>query len=407
MSKFRKSACVFIVFEILILVFVNRYAVRVYDKINTNAYKVEINRIKSKLKQGESIQSINLHNYKSVVSVKIFNPEEYSRYEYTVESVDGKLYRFEYKKKGMEKVMTVVNLSIIIIVFVTAALFIYLDRKIISPFARMNNIAAELAKGNLTVPIKQEKSRYFKEFLWGIDMLREKLEKDRIRELELLKENKTLILSLSHDIKTPLSAIDLYTRALRTNLYDSREEKMTAIEGIEKNIFEIKHYVSEITNASREDFLSLEVTNSEVYLSDIMKEIEKYYKDKCRLIHTEFEVAPVNNCIVCGDRDRIVEVLQNIMENAVKYGDGGFIKISFDEEEQCKLITVTNSGCTIGEDELLHIFDSFYRGSNSERVSGSGLGLYICKELMHKMDGDIFAKIHDGKFCITVVLRKM
>ena len=144
--------------------------------------------------------------------------------------------------------------------------------------------------------------------------IREKLEKDRIRELESLKENKTLILSLSHDIKTPLSAIDLYTRALRTNLYDSREEKMTAIEGIEKNIFEIKHYVSEITNASREDFLSLEVTNSEVYLSDIMKEIEKYYKDKCRLIHTKFEVAPVKNCIVCGERGRIVEVHQNIIE---------------------------------------------------------------------------------------------
>lgn len=153
--------------------------------------------------------------------------------------------------------------------------------------------------------------------------------------------------------------------------------------------------------------MSLDVQNSEVYLSDILKEVDEYYKDKCKQLHIEFQVEQVNNCILFGDKDRIVEVIQNIMENAVKYGDGRFISISFEEEENCKLITVTNTGCSIREEELHHLFDSFYRGSNSEKVNGNGLGLYICKELMHKMDGDIFAKIYDGKFCITVVLRKM
>ena len=99
--------------------------------------------------------------------------------------------------------------------------------------------------------------------------------------------------------------------------------------------------------------------------------------------------------------------MQNVMENAIKYGDGKEIHISFQEEENCKLITVENTGCSLKEDEITHVFDSFYRGSNSEKVKGSGLGLYICKEILHKMDGEIFARIIEDRFLITIVLRKM
>ena len=67
---------------------------------------------------------------------------------------------------------------------------------------------------------------------------------------------------------------------------------------------------------------------------------------------------------------------------------------------------VTNSGNTLPESELSHIFESFWRGSNSERDKGSGLGLYICRQLMHKMDGEIFADIQGDFMCVTTVFRK-
>ena len=76
------------------------------------------------------------------------------------------------------------------------------------------------------------------------------------------------------------------------------------------------------------------------------------------------------------------------------------------EEENCRLVTVTNTGGSLDEEELLHIFDSFYRGSNSSKESGSGLGLYICRELMHKMDGEVFASMGE-EFSVTVVIRKL
>ena len=107
-----------------------------------------------------------------------------------------------------------------------------------------------------------------------------------------------------------------------------------------------------------------------------------------------------------GDPDRLTEVLQNIIENAIKYGDGKSIALSFSDEEDCRIITVTNSGCTLEKEELAHIFDSFYRGSNVGSKSGNGLGLYICRQLTRAMGGDVFADIDDDYMSVSVVCKK-
>ena len=71
------------------------------------------------------------------------------------------------------------------------------------------------------------------------------------------------------------------------------------------------------------------------------------------------------------------------------------------------MISVKNSGCTLSEPELPHIFDSFWRGSNADKIGGSGLGLYICRQLMHKMDGEIFAEADKGFMTVTAVFQKV
>ena len=93
------------------------------------------------------------------------------------------------------------------------------------------------------------------------------------------------------------------------------------------------------------------------------------------------------------------------MENAIKYGDGGYITIGFSREEDCCLVTVINSGCTLSKEQLPYIFNSFWRGSNVENKSGSGLGLYICKQLMRKMDGDIYGDCIGDEMEVTAVFR--
>lgn len=144
----------------------------------------------------------------------------------------------------------------------------------------------------------------------------------------------------------------------------------------------------------------------EFYLSGLVNRIKEYYTEKLSLIGTDFSVSDYTDCILNGDFDRSVEVVQNVIENAVKYGDGNRIALHFSEEDECVLITVCSSGCTLADMDLPHIFDSFWHGANAENTAGSGLGLYISRRLMRKMNGEIFAEIRDCSMHVTMVFTK-
>jgi len=317
------------------------------------------------------------------------------------------VYNVEHNLNKDHFNMVLINCSLVSIVVISLGTYIYISKRIIKPFSDINDIPYELAKGNLSIPLKEQKNKFFGRFLWGMNMLRENLEDSKKRELRYQKDKKTLILSLSHDIKTPLSAIKLYSKALKDNLYDTDEKREEVIDGILKNTDVIECYVNEIVKNSRDDFIDFQIDIQDFYLRDVIFAIEKYYKDKLEAIHTNFFVNRFNDCLLKGDKDRVIEVIQNVIENAIKYGDGEEIIINFSEEEDCKLISILNTGCCLNGDELPHIFDSFYRGSNTKNQYGSGLGLYICKQLMHKMDGDIFSRIRDNIFETVIVIRKV
>ena len=410
MSKFKIFTILIVIVEILLIVSVNRLYFNQNNDSDGRLYLVEARRVMKEIEEQKlestEIEAMSLSKYETLVGIREFVAGEACSNDYLVEEIDGKLYRIEYIEESSSSLSLYMNIFLLSMMFLTILILVYVHNKVLKPFYDMSNLSYELAKGNLSMPVKEEKSKLFGRFLWGMNMLREKLEENKEKELEFQKERKTLILSLSHDIKTPLSSIELYSKALWENLYDSQERKDEALQGIIRNVKEIKGYVDEIVTASREDFLNLEVSMGEYYLSEVMKVTERYYKDKLSVIHTEFKVDEISECLLKGDKNRMVEVLQNVMENAIKYGDGKSIRVSFSEEEDCKLIHIENSGCNLKEEELPNLFDSFYRGSNSGGVKGSGLGLYICKTLMRKMDGEIFAGMKEDVFCVTIVIRK-
>lgn len=410
MSKFKIFILWIFIAEILLILSANTLYFYQNGDSDGRLYLVEarhvIKEIEEQKLEASEIEAMSLNKYETIVGIREFSPGEACDNEYFVEEIGGRLYRIEYAEERSSRLPLYVNILLFSMMIVTDLVLVYVYTKVLKPFHHMSNLSYELAKGNLSMPVKEEKSKLFGRFLWGMDMLREKLEDNKAKELEFQKERKTLILSLSHDIKTPLSSIELYAKALQEDLYDTQEGKDEALQGIARNVKEIKGYVDEIVTASREDFLNLEVSMGEYYLSEVVKDTESYYRDKLSVIHTEFQVDEISECLVKGDKNRMVEVLQNVMENAIKYGDGKSICISFGEEEDCKLIQIENSGCSLKKEELPNLFDSFYRGSNSTGRKGNGLGLYICKTLMRKMDGEIFAGMKEDVFCVTIVIRK-
>ncbi len=409
MNRFKKASTIIIFAEIIVIILLNIIYFSGVKK-HERFYRVEAERVVRLLESDSTLldnpEGIDLTQFETIEKVSEFVPTEICNNDYVVEEVAGKLFRIEYLIKNEGYTFVLMNIGMCAALLLTIGVLVYIGRKVIKPFDKMSSLTEELAKGNLSTPIKEEKSRFFGRFLWGMDMLRENLEDSKSKTLEYQKEKKTMLLSLSHDVKTPLSAIQLYTKALSDGVYDSDEKRQEALNGILRKTEEIRGYVYEIYKLSREDFMELEVKVGEVYLKDVIEGIEAYYRDKLSVLHTELEVGEFDNALLSADKDRLVESLQNLMENAIKYGDGKWIEITFSEEEDCKLITVSNSGCTLKESEMTDIFDSFYRGSNTDNIQGNGLGLYIVKQLMTKMDGDVYAEIEGDIFRVTLVVRK-
>lgn len=409
MKAFNKILAAVIAMIILIFAVFNLLFASSDNTDSGRPYRVEINRLVFEIEQS-GFDSVDMSGCEYVTHIEKYSDKFYdSDSDYTIREINGVLYRFDYTtdmESDKSSVMLMVNIILGILSAMIIGVLIFIRIKILLPFENLTNVPYELSKGNLTCPIKEDKSRFFGRFIWGVDLLRENMEQQKQRELDLQRDKKMLLLSLSHDIKTPLSAIKLYSKALSKGLYDGREKQIEIAESINTKADEIESYVLQIITASREDFLSLEVEMGEFYLSELISKIKLYYTEKLRLIRTDFFVGSYMDRLLKGDLDRSVEVLQNVMENAIKYGDGKSIDIQISEEDGCLLITVRNSGCTLSENELPHIFESFWRGENAENEKGSGLGLYINRQLMHKMNGEIFAEIKDGFISVSMVFSK-
>lgn len=378
------------------------------EKNGGRQYLVDANRIEQMLLAGESPAA---DDFPAVTDISVYDGSaEFFRTdgEYLIREIGGVLYRIGYAEQKYSNLQTVLtaDAALLAVFTVIMAVLIYIRQNILKQFLHLGDVPYQLAKGNLTESLKENKSRFFGKFVWGLDMLRGTLEQSKADELERAKQEKTMLLSLSHDIKTPLSAIKLYAKGISRGLFSGEEKLSGAADSINTNADEIERYLNEIIRNLHNDFMKFEVHNSEFYLSQVMRRITAYYQDKLSVSGTEFAAADFADCMLSGDSDRLEEVLQNIIENAVKYGDGKRIAVTFSDEEDCRLITVTNTGCTLPDEEAAHIFESFWRGSNANNKPGSGLGLYICSRLMKEMGGDIFAERAGDEMQVTVVCKK-
>lgn len=388
------------------------------------AYKVEVHDVMRELSRGKSIEEVSAKDYEKIVDIRYrdlqsaWEVEEQEQFYASANGLhtcirpdvkNGNIVgyvRFDYMIEQQDYSLIWMLEGFLLLAFLCVlALVIYIQKVILQPFHSMSELPYELSKGHLNLEVQENKHRFFGRFLWGLSMLGDTLKDSRAKELKLLKEKKLLLLSLSHDIKIPLSAIKLHAKAMRENLYETEEKRYEAAGLIENHVVEIEEYVKQIMTASSEEIINIEVKKSEFYLKDYIDKIQAVYAPKLAVNMMDFAVASYNNKLLQGDFERAFEVMENVLENAIKYGDGKRISISFYEEEDCQVIEIFNSGTAVAAEQLVHLFDSFYRGSNVTTQQGNGLGLYIAKQIMNKMDGEIFAKRHENGMSFHLVFR--
>ena len=396
------------------------YYITQNEQKSTYAYRIDVNRIINELQDEKDLKDIDLTSYKNITKVTFldqsdaqvsnittFYEDKNEPYIITPWIKDNQIkgyLRFDYHiNQGQTHLLSIMETILIIVEGCVLILLWYIRKHLIKPFDQLSELPESFAKGHYKENIKVEKSRYLQRFLWGMSQMQDTLDITKKRQIELLREKKQMHLSLSHDIKTPLNLIKLYSKALKEHVYDTNQQQSQIYDKINDKCEEIERYVNEIMKTSREDILDLQVEKGEFYLYDLIQRILHTYQEQCAYRQIELRVGPCENRLLYGDIDRSQEVLENLFENAFKYGDGRWIEISFYEEDGCQLIRVYNSGDIIEERELVHLFESFYRGSNAQHQNGNGLGLYIARTIMRKMEGEIFVQQEKDGMSFTLV----
>ncbi len=429
MKKYNRLLVSVCIIFVMIIIGINIYVSKASFVNNSLEYRVSINRMEYDIKDYEEKYNkyasnlddlcifAGVEGYPGIKSFEVLGrdagSEELEAFvcekeqAYVISASSYGFYKIFYSndQNVVTKMFVVINAVLLVTFVMVICIMLYIRKNIMKPFNRITDLPYELSKGNLTIPLKENSGRFFGRFIWGMDLLRENMEEQKRTELELQREKKVLLLSLAHDIKTPLSAVKLYAKALEKNIYSDPAKKDMIAKNINLKVDEIEGYIAEIVKASNEDFLKFEVNNSEIYIKSVLDSINDYYKDKMELNHIDFSVERDKDCLIKSDSERLVEVIQNIVENAIKYGDGKRIWIETERDGEEYLIHIYNTGCSLEKKECPHIFDSFYRGSNVDNKKGSGLGLYICRELVHLMDGEITATIDGDIMGVHIVMR--
>lgn len=411
MKNFNRIIIAVVAIFICIFAGVNIFFIRDNREDGERPFLVEIWEL-SKRMETEGIPEVSECTYVTSIE-KCDKAEDINKIESdncVIRVINGDTYRFNYRMTYSNRPQLIrMNLVVSLAFIIVLGILLYIRNKIIKPFNKLSDVPMELARGRLTIPLKENKNKYFGNFVWGLNLLRDRLIDEKNKSMSLEKDKKTVLLSITHDVRTPLSVIKLNSQALERGLYSDENKKTEVAKNISLKVTEIEDYINRIVDASRNELMNMKVDNSEYYLSEVIEYIKEYYADKLKRLYTNFTIEKYTDGLVYVDRDRLIEVMQNIIENAIKYGDGNEIRIAIDDEseEGCRIIKIANSGDRVPEDELPHLFDSFYRGSNAGSRDGSGLGLYICRSLMHQMNGDVYISDSEKEFCITLVIKKV
>ena len=301
----------------------------------------------------------------------------------------------------------------LLIIIGMIAFGMYINKNIIIPFDNMKNFAGKVAEGNLDEPLMMDKNNMFGAFSESFDIMREELSEAKRRELELQKKERELVASLSHDLKTPVTGIKLTAELMQMRLSVKNDNgdagsPVTAedisklsedAEGIRQKAEQIDVLVSDLFTSTLDDLGEFKV-NCQDEDSRLLGDIVKSFDDRSLTVSEEIPEVVINI-----DKKRMSQVIGNVISNSYKYANTQ-IDISYRISEDYLEMQIKDHGPGVPSGELDLITNKFYRGKNWENTDkdGNGLGLYIAKTLMKKMNGDLIAESDGDGLAITLII---
>ena len=290
-----------------------------------------------------------------------------------------------------------------IVVFITTTLLIYwIYRSVSVPLAKLQKAARNIKEGNLDFEIRQESDDEIGQLCQDFEEMRIRLKESAEEKVQYDKESKELISNISHDLKTPITAIKGYVEGIMDGVASSPEKLDKYIRTIYNKANDMDRLIDELTFYSKIDTNKIPYTFSKINVS-------QYFRDCVEEVGLDMEARGIElgyfnyvdeDVVVIADAEQMKRVINNIISNSVKYLDKkkGIINIRIKDDGDFIQVEIEDNGKGIAAKDLPNIFDRFYRTDSSRNSSqgGSGIGLSIVRKIIEDHGGRIWATSKEG-----------
>ena len=301
----------------------------------------------------------------------------------------------------------------VILVFTALSIGLWIYRSIATPLVKLKKATQNIKEGNLDFVMNVEGNDEFSDLCRDFEEMRKRLKESAEEKIVLDKENKELISNISHDLKTPITAVKGYVEGIMDGVADTPEKMERYVKTIYNKTNEMDHLINELTFYSKIDTNRIPYTFSKL-------NVEDYFNDCAQEVGLELETRGIElvyanyvekDVLVIADGEQIRRVIHNIISNAIKYMDKpkGIIQIRIKDVGDFIQVEIEDNGKGIAAKDIAYIFDRFYRTDVSRNSSkgGSGIGLSIVKKILEDHGGKVWATSRLGIGTIMYfVLRK-
>lgn len=303
----------------------------------------------------------------------------------------------------------------ILVLLITACLLIgWIYTGINVPLMKLRKATHNIAEGNLDFTLEVDGNDEISDLCRDFEEMRRRLCESNEEKIQYDRESKELISNISHDLKTPITAIKGYVEGIMDGVADTPEKMDHYIRTIYNKANDMDRLINELTFYSKIDTNRIPYTFNKINVSS-------YFEDCCEEVGLDLESKNIDfsyfnyvdeNVEVIADAEQMKRVINNIIGNSVKYMDKpkGRINIRVKDVGDFVQIEIEDNGKGIGPKELPYIFDRFYRtdASRNSSMGGSGIGLSIVRKIVEDHGGKIWATSKLGTGTVMYfVLRKV
>lgn len=294
----------------------------------------------------------------------------------------------------LSKVIPELSAAIILLIISFAAFIMILKtlkNDIFSPVKQLHHATKSILDGDTGTKVRYDYDGEIGTLCHDFELMRAQLGDSFEREAQMKDNEKLLMASISHDLKTPLATVQGYLESICLDIVTGDQAKQYCSRALDKTIL-LSKMTNDILEHSKAELKQLSINREEVYTEKYFSEMLDGLASDAKNRGFTLTYSEIPDMIISLDRTRITQVMENLIGNAIKYGhENGSINVAFSVQENFFHVSVKDDGQGIAAVDLPFIFDKFYRGDKARtmNVPGSGLGLSIAKYIITEHGGKI------------------